>query len=84
MDWSDVGLVARLHGHASGGEEFWIEVEEETGDVDDLQVSVVWVVIVFCRGKGFGDLCHVWWRSDVGEEENEVYDEGKVVGDGNV
>ena len=77
-------LVARLHGHVSGGEEFWIEVEDETGDVDDLQVSVVWVVIVACKGKVFGDLCHVWSRSDVEEEENEVRDEGKVVGDGSV
>ena len=79
-----VGLVARLHGHASGGEGFWIEVEEETGDVDDLQVSIVWVVIVACKGKGFGGLCHVWSRSDVEEEENEVCGEGKVVGDESV
>ena len=84
MDWSVVGLVVRLHGHVSGGEEFWIEVEEETGDVDDLQVSVVWVVIVAGKGKGFGGLCHVWSKSDVEEEENEVCGEGKVVGDESV
>ena len=46
--------VAKLHGHASGDEEFWIEVVDETGDVDDLQVSVVWVVIVAGKGQGFG------------------------------
>ena len=80
MDWSVVGQVVRLHGHASGGEEFWIDVEDETGDVDDLQVSVVWVVIVAGKGKGFGGLCHVWSKSDVEEEENEVCGEGKVVG----
>ena len=84
MDWSVVEQVARLHGHASSDEEFWIEVVEETGDVDDLQVSVVWVVIVACKGKGFDGFCHVWSRSDVEEEENEAHDEGKVVGDGNV
>ena len=77
-------LVVRSPDHASGDEEFWNELEDETEDVDDLQVSVVWVVMVVCKGKGFGDLCHVWSKSDVGEEENEVYDEGKVVGDGNV
>jgi hypothetical protein len=79
-----VEQVARLHGHASGDGEFWIEVVDETGDVDDLQVSVVWGVIVAGKGKGFGGLCHVWSRSDVEEEENEVRDEGKVVGDGSV
>ena len=41
------------------------------GVVDDLQVSVVWVVIVACKVKGFGGLCHVWSMSDVEEEENE-------------
>ena len=84
MDWTDVRLVVRLHGHGNGDEEFWSEVEDETDDVDDLLVSVVWVVIVVCKGKVFGDLCHVWSRSDVEEEENEAHDEGKVVGDGNV
>ena len=84
MDWSVVEQVARLHGHASSDEEFWIEVVEETGDVDDLQVSVVWVVIVAGKGKGFGGLCHVWSRSDVEEEENEVCGEGKVVGNESV
>ena len=79
-----MGLVVRLHGHASGDEEFWTEVEEETDDVDDLQVSVVWVVSVVCKGKGFGGLCHVWSMSDVEEEENEVCGEGKVVGDESV
>ena len=59
-------------------------MEDETDDVDDLQVSVVWVVIVVCKGKGFGGLCHVWSRSDVEEEENEVCGEGKVVGDESV
>ena len=61
-------------------------MEDETDDVDDLLVSVVWVVIVVCKGKVFGDLCHVWSRSDVEEEESEVepHGEGKVVGDGNV
>ena len=84
MDWSVVEQVARLHGHASSDEEFWIEVVEETGDVDDLQVSVVWVVIVACKGKGFDGFCHVWSRSDVEEEENEVCGEGKVVGNASV
>ena len=84
MDWSVVEQVARLHGHASSDEEFWIEVVEETGDVDDLQVSVVWVVIVARKGKGFDGFCHVWSRSDVEEEENEVCGEGKVVGDESV
>ena len=86
MDWTVVRLVARLHGHASGDEEFWIEVVDETGDVDDLQVSVVWVVIVAGKGKGFGGLCHVSSKSDVEEEENEVVPHGdeEVVGDGNV
>ena len=60
-------------------------MEDETDDVDDLLVSVVWVVIVVCKGKVFGDLCHVWSRNDVEEEENEVepHGEGEVVGDGN-
>ena len=62
----------------------WIEVVDETGDVDDLQVSVVWVVIVAGKGKGFGGLCHVSSKSDVEEEENEVYVEGKVVGNESV
>ena len=43
-------LVVRLHGHGNGDEEFWSKVEDETDDVDDLLVSVVWVVIVV-RGR---------------------------------
>ena len=49
-------------------------MEDENDDVDDLLVSVVWVVIVVCKGKVFGDLCHAWSMSG----------EGKVVGDRNV
>ena len=79
-----MGLVVRLHGPVSGGEEFWIEVEEETGVVDDLQVSVVWVVIVACKVKGFGGLCRVWSMSDIEEEENEVCGELKVGADESV
>jgi hypothetical protein len=46
-------------------------------------VSAVWVAIVVCMGKVFGDLCHVWSKGDIEEGENEVdqYGEGKVVGD---
>jgi hypothetical protein len=58
-------------------------VEDEIDDVDELLVSAVWVVIVVCMGKVFGDLCHVLSKSDIEEGENEVdpYGEGKVVGD---
>ena len=58
-------------------------VEDEIDDVDELLVSAVWVVIVVCMGKVFGDLCHVLSKSDIEEGEKEVdpYGEGKVVGD---
>ena len=84
-----LGLVGRGAGRKIARPREWrrgvlIEVEEETGDVDDLQVSVVWVVIVAGKGKGFGGLCHVWSKSDVEEEENEVCGEGKVVGNESV
>jgi len=80
----DVWLVViRLHGLGNGDEEFWSVVGDEIDDVDEQLVSAVWVVIFFCMGKVFGDLCHVWSKNDIEEGENEVdpYGEGKVVDD---
>ena len=57
-----------------------------TGDVDDLLVSVVWVVTVVGKGEGVRRSLDVWLRIDVEEEESEVVPHGdeEVVGDGNV
>ena len=37
--------------------------EDWNDDVDDLLVSVVWAVTVVGKGKVFGDLWDVWFRS---------------------
>ena len=79
-------VVIEFHGLEGNEGEFWSGAEDLNGDVDELLVSVVWVVTVVGKGKVFGDLWDVWLRIDVEEEENEVglHGDEEVVGDENV